>query len=139
VPGLLLSPHQPWPGLYDGQGGEPGAPRSRQARPAAGVEAGGAADAGMPPPRAGIAGAHRGWGRAGSSLDWPDAHHERGRKRWGVKKAGDQVAHRRVPSQTVVTAGLANRPRLDGLEVLGQQPQQQEEALAYLHETGRER
>ena len=33
---------------------------------------------------------------------------------------------------------MANRARLDGIEVLVQQPKQQEEALAYVHETMRE-
>jgi hypothetical protein len=65
-------------------------------------------------------------------------HHERGLKIWGVKKAWDHVAHRLVPYQTVVTAVIANRTRLDGLEVLVQQPNQQEEELAYLQETVRE-
>ena len=58
---------------------------------------------------------------------------------WGVKKAWDHVQHRLVPYQTVVTAVMANRTRLDGIEVLVQQPNQQDEEWAYLHETVRER
>jgi hypothetical protein len=50
---------------------------------------------------------------------------------WGVKKAWDHVEPRLVPSQTVVTAVMANRARLDGIEVLVQQPNQPEEELAY--------
>jgi hypothetical protein len=35
----------------------------------------------------------------------------------------------------VMTAVIANCARLDGIEVLVQQPNRQEEELAYLHET----
>jgi hypothetical protein len=98
-------------------------------------EAGWAADALMPHHRAVIAGAHRSPGREVISLDWTYAHHERGCKIWGVKKAWDHVEYRLVPYQTVVTAVIANRARLDGIEVLVQQPNQQEEELAYLQET----
>jgi hypothetical protein len=100
-------------------------------------EAGWAADALMPHHRAVIAGAHRGCGREVISLDWTYAHHERGPKIWGVKKAWDHVQQRLAPYQTVVTAVLANRARLDGIEVLVQQPSRQDEELAYLQETGR--
>jgi hypothetical protein len=133
--GLLLSPHKTLQGLYAGQVWEPGAPRSRRAMHAAVFEAGWAADALMPHHRAVIAGAPRGRGREVISLDWTYAHHERGGKIWGVKKAWDHVAHRLVPYQTVVTAVMANRVRLDGIEVLVQQPHQQEEELASLQET----
>ena len=89
----------------------------------------------MPRPRAVIGRAQRGCGREVISLAWTYAHHERGLKRWGVKKAWDHVEHRLVPYQTVVTAGIANRPRLAGIEVLVQQPNQQDEEWADLHET----
>jgi len=91
----------------------------------------------MPRHRAVIASAHRGCGREVISLDWTYAHHERGLKIWGVKKAWDHVEHRLAPYQTVVTAVIANRARLDGVEVLVQQPTRQEEELAYVHETVR--
>src|SRR5207253_9534765 len=97
-----------------------------------------AADALMPHHRAVIAGAHRGHGREVISLDWTYAHHERGPKIWGVKKAWDHVEHRLAPYQTVVTAVIADRARLDGIEVLVQQPNRQEEEMAYLQETVRE-
>jgi hypothetical protein len=38
----------------------------------------------------------------------------------------------------VVTAVMAKRARLDGIEGLVQQPRRQEEELAYLQETGQE-
>jgi hypothetical protein len=135
VTGLLLSPNKTLQGIYDLQVWEPGGAHSRRAMHEAVFEAGWAADALMPHHRAVIAGTHRGRGREVISLDWPYAHHERGRKIWGVKKAWDHVAQRLVPYQTVVTAVIANRTRLDGIEVLGQQPNQPDEELAYLHET----
>jgi hypothetical protein len=138
ITGLLLSPHNTLQGIYDGQVWEPGAPRSRRAMHEAVFEAGWAAGALMPHHRAVIAGEHRGRGREVISLDWTYAHHERGCKIWGVKKAWDHVAHRLVPYQTVVTAVMANHARLDGIEVLVQPPNQQDEELAYLQETVRE-
>jgi hypothetical protein len=92
----------------------------------------------MPRHRAVIARAHRGCGREVISRDWTYAHHERGRKIWGVQKAWEHVEHRLAPYQTVVTAVMANRARLDGLEVLVQQPHRQDEERAYVHETVRE-
>jgi hypothetical protein len=138
VTGLLLSPNKTLQGLYDLQVWEPGAPHSRRAMHEAVFEAGWDAERLMPRHRAVIANAHRGCGREVISLDWTYAHHERGRKIWGVKKAWDHVAQRLVPYQTVVTAVIANRVRLDGIEVLVQQPNQQEEELAYLQATVRE-
>lgn len=135
VTGLILSPNKTLQGIYDRQVWEPGAPHSRRAMHEAVFEAGWDAEALMPHHRAVIAGAHHGRGREVVSLDWTYAHHERGRKIWGVKKAWDHVEHRLVPYQTVVTAVIANRTRLDGIEVLVQQPNQQDEELAYLHET----
>ena len=137
ITGLLLSPNKTLQGIYDGQVWEPGAPRSRRAMHEAVFEAGWAADALMSHHRAVIACEHRGRGREVISLDWTYAHHERGCKIWGVKKAWDHVQQRLVPYQTVVTAVIANRARLDGIEVLVQQPNQQEEELAYWHETVR--
>jgi hypothetical protein len=55
-----------------------------------------------------------------------------------VKKAWDHVEHRLAPYQTVVTAVMANRARLDGIEVLVQPPHRQEEAMAYVQATVRE-
>jgi hypothetical protein len=101
-------------------------------------EAGWAADALMPHHRAVIARAHRGCGREVIRLDGTYAHHERGPKMWGVQKAWEHGERRLAPYQTVVTAVMANRARLEGLEVLVQQPKQQEEELAYVHETIRE-
>jgi hypothetical protein len=133
--GLLLSPNKTLQGIYDGQVWEPGAPRSRRAMHEAVFEAGWDADALMPHHRAVVACEHRGRGREVISLDWTYAHHERGLQIWGVKKAWDHVEHRLAPYQTVVTAVVANRVRLDGIEVRVQQPDHSEEEMAYLQET----
>ena len=101
-------------------------------------EAGWDADALMPHHRAVVACAHRGRGREVISVDGTSAHHERGRQMWGVQKAWDHVENRLAPYQTVVTAVIAHRVRLDGREVRVQQPAHSEEEMAYVQETGRE-
>ena len=131
VTGLILSPNKTLQGIYDGQVWEPEVPRSRRAMHEAVFEAGWDAEALLPLHRQVVAPAHRGRGREVLSLDWTYAHHERGPKIWGVKKAWDHVEHRMVPYQTVVTAVIANRARLDGIEVVVQQPDRSEEELAY--------
>jgi hypothetical protein len=98
-------------------------------------EAGWAAEALMPRHRAVVAGAHRGRGREVISLDWTCAPHERGRKMWAVHQAWDHVDHRLASYQTVVTAVVANRGRLDGIEVVVQQPDRHAAEMAYLQET----
>jgi hypothetical protein len=103
---------------------------------AAVCEAGWAAERLMPRHREVLAPFHRGRGREVIRLDWPYAHHERGLHIGGVQKAWDPVDTRSAPYQTVLTAVLANRDRLDGMEAMGQQPHRQEEALAYLNATG---
>src|SRR5262245_44032763 len=108
---------------------------SRRAMHEAVLEAGWAAETLMPQHRRVMALAQRGRGRAGIGLDWPYAHHERGPKIWGVKKAWDHVANRCTPSQTVVTAVIANRALIDGVEVVVQQPKRYAEEGAYWKET----
>jgi hypothetical protein len=98
---------------------------------AAVFEAGWDAEALMPRHRAVLAREHRGRGREVLSLDWTYAHHERGPKIWGVHKAWDHVEKRMALYQTVVTAVVANRACLDGVEVVVQQPNVTEEELAY--------
>jgi hypothetical protein len=138
VTGLIVSPNKTLQGIYALQVWEDSTHPSRRAMHEAIFEAGWDADALMPRHRKIIAPAHRGRGRAVLSLDWTYAHHERGLKIWGVKKAWDHVEQRLAPYQTVVTAVIANRARLDGVEVVVQQPDQSAEESAYLQETGRE-
>ena len=134
--GLILSPNKTLQGIYHVQVWEPDTPRSRRAMHEAVFEAGWEAEALMPRHREVVAGAHRGCGREVISLDWTYAHHERGRKMWAVHKAWDHVEHRLASYQTVVTAVVANRGRLDGIEVVVQQPDRHEAEMAYLQETG---
>lgn len=138
VTGLLLSPNKTLQGIYDGQVWESEHAPSRRAMHAAVFEAGWDAEALMPRHRAVIAREHRGRGREVLSLDWTYAHHERGPKIWGVNKAWDHVEKRMALYQTVVTAVVANRACLDGVEVVVQQPNVTEEELAYLRETVQE-
>jgi hypothetical protein len=105
------------------------APRSRRAMHEAVFEAGWAAERLMPRHREVLAPWHRGRGREVISLDWTYAHHERGLHIWGVKKAWDPVHKRQAPYQTVMTAVIANRDRLDGIEAIVQRPGRQEEEL----------
>jgi hypothetical protein len=138
VTGLLLSPNKTLQGIYDGQVWESEHAPSRRAMHAAVFEAGWDAEALMPRHRAVIARQHRGRGREVLSLDWTYAHHERGPKIWGVNKAWDHVEKRMGLYQTVVTAVVANRACLDGVDVVVQQPNVTEEELAYLRETVQE-
>jgi len=138
VTGLILSPNKTLQGIYGVQvWGEAEKP-SRRAMQEAVFEAGWDADALLPLHRQVVAPAHRGRGREVLSLDWTYAHHERGPKIWGVKKAWDHVERRMAQYQTIVTAVIANRERLDGVEVVVQQPDWHEEEVAYLQETVQE-
>ncbi|MBV9482338.1 MAG: hypothetical protein JO249_16540 [Acidobacteria bacterium] len=138
VTGLMLSPNKTLQGIYNVQvWGEAEKP-SRRAMHEAVFEAGWDADGLLPLHRQVVAPAPRGRGREVLSLDWTYTHHERGPKMGGVKKAWDHVERRMAPYQTIVTAVIANRERLDGLEVIVQQPDRHEEEVAYLQETVQE-
>jgi hypothetical protein len=138
VTGLILSPNKTLQGIHALQVWSDDPVPSRRAMHEAVFEAGWAAETLMPHHRRVIAPEHRGRGREVLSLDWTYAHHERGPKIWGVKKAWDHVENRFAPYQTVVTAVIANRDLIDGVEVVVQQPDRDEEEVAYLKETVRE-
>jgi hypothetical protein len=72
----------------------------------------------MPQHRQIIAREHRGRGREGISLDWTLSHHEWGEQILGVKCSYDYVAHRMSCFQTGVTATIANRELIDGIDVV---------------------
>ena len=138
ITGLILSPNKTLQGIYDLQvAGQERLP-SRRAMHEAVFEAGWAADELMPCHRKVIAPDHQGRGREVLSLDWTYAHHDRGPAIWGVQGAWDHVEKRPARYQTVVTAVLANRDVIDGVEVVVQQPYRQAEEVAYLNETVRE-
>ncbi len=135
VTGLLLCPNKTLQGIYDLQvWGEDNRP-SRRAMHAAVFEAGWNDEALMPRHREVIAADHRGVGREVICLDWTYAHHDRGPRIWGINRAWDHVARRQSLYQTVVTAVIANRTLLDGIEIVVQQPHRCEEEMAYLNAT----
>jgi hypothetical protein len=138
ITGLILSPQKTLQGIYNLQVWEDDQAPSRRAMHEAVFEAGWAADRLMPHHRKVIAPEHRGRGHEVLSLDWTYAHHERGLKIGGVKKAWDHVEKRLPPYQTVLTAVIANRTLLDGVEVVVQAPDRREEELGYLQETSRQ-
>ena len=138
VTGLILSPNKTLQGMHALQVWGDAPSPSRRAMHEAVFAAGWAAEMLMPHHRSVIAPEHRGRGREVLSLDWTYAHHERGPKIWGVKKAWDHVENRFAPYQTMVTAVIANRDLIDGVEVVVQQPNRYEEEVAYLKETVRE-
>jgi hypothetical protein len=137
ITGLILSPNKTLQGIYDLHVWEDGAPPSRRAMHEAVFEAGWDADGLMPCHRAVVAPDHRGRGREVLSLDWTYAHHDRGPTIWGVKAAWDHVEKRPSRYQTVVTAVVANRALIDGVEVVVQQPTHHAEEVTYLQETVR--
>ncbi len=71
-------------------------------------------------------------------IDWTLSHHDRGPEIFGVKRAYDYVDKRMSRYQTVVTAAIANREMIDGLEIVLQTPDFQKEELAYLKMTSRD-
>ena len=111
---------------------------SRRALHAAVFEAQWDAEALMPRHRAVVAQDHGRQGREVMSLDWTLAHHEWGPKIYGVTKSYDYVERRMARFQTVVTAVVANRTLVDGLEVRVQEPSVREAEETYLQMTARE-
>jgi hypothetical protein len=138
VTGLILSPNKTLQGIYDAQVWPGGAQPSRRAMHAAVFEAGWDSDRLLPRHRALVAPAHQGRGREVLSLDWTYAHHERGSHIWGVKRRWDHVEGRMARYQTVVTAVIANRALIDGLEAVVQPPALHEEEEAYLCATAKD-
>jgi hypothetical protein len=136
VTGLIISPNKTLQGIYDLQVWDQQTP-SRRAMHAGVFEAGWDDDALMQRHRAEVAGDYRGCGRTVISLDWPLVHHERGPKIYAVSRTYDSVAHRTTLLQTVVTAVVANRVRIDGLDVVVQDPLNLHAEEAYLHATAK--
>ena len=136
VTGLVMSPNKTLQGIYDLQVWEREAP-SRRAMHAGVFEAGWDDQGLMQRHRAAVAGDYHRCGRAVISLDWTHAHHERGPKIYAVRRAYDYVAHRTALFQTVVTAVVANREGIDGLDVIVQDPLDLHAEEAYLHTTAK--
>jgi len=134
VAGLVVSPHKTVQGIYDGQVYEGERP-SRRAMHEAVFAAGWDSDELMKQHRAEVAKDHRGRGREVISVDWTQAHHERGPEIYGVTKAYDYVEQRTARFQTVVTAVVSNRETIDGLAVEVQEPSVEAAERAYLEAT----
>lgn len=135
--GLILSANKTLQGIYDAQVWEEDKP-SRRAMHEAVFEAGWDAEGLLPRHRAVIAPEHQGRGREVICLDWTLLHHERGPEIYGTTKSYDYVARRMGRFQTVVTAVVANREVIDGLELQIQDPGTQEEEALYLKATVQE-
>jgi hypothetical protein len=92
----------------------------------------------MPKHREIVASEHKGRGEEVISLDWTLSHHEKGEKIYGVKKLYDYVEAKMSRYQTIVTATIANREVIDGIELVIQEPSYEQEELNYLKMTSRE-
>lgn len=138
VTGLLVSPNKTLQGIYELQVfPDREQPPSRRAMHEAVFEAGWNPARLAHQHRQIIASDYRGSGRIVISLDWTYAHHERGPKIYGVKKAYDYVRHGMQRYQTVLTAVVSNQERFDGIETVVQAPNFQKEEEAYLKVTDR--
>jgi hypothetical protein len=138
VTGLILSPNKTLQGIYAQLVPEEGKQFSRRAMHEAVFEAGWQLSELMVSHRQERRMDYQDKGRAVIGLDWTLSHHEQGAKIYGVKRAYDYVDKRMSRYQTVVTAVIANRERFDGLEVVVQAPNYQEEEKAYLEMTAQE-
>jgi hypothetical protein len=135
VTGLILSPNKTLQGIYATQVWQDGRRPSRRAMHAAVFEAGWDVAGLMPLHRKLVGPAHRGRGREVLCIDWTYVHHDRGPHIWGVKKRWDHVEKRQALYQTVLTAVVANRELIDGVEVVVQPPTFEQEEGAYLKAT----
>jgi len=134
VTGLIVSPNKTLQGIYANQVWEGDKP-SRRAMHEAVFEAGWEADELLPRHRAVIAPEHQGRGREVISLDWTLVHHERGPQIYGTTKSYDYVEKRMGRFQTVVTAVIANRQLIDGIDLQIQEPSVGKEEEEYLQAT----
>jgi hypothetical protein len=134
VTGLLVNPNKTLQGIYANQVWPEQKP-SRRAMHEAVFEAEWKADELLPRHRALIAPEHRNRGREVISLDWTLVHHERGPQIYGVTKSYDYVERRMARFQTTVTAVIANRQLIDGIDVQIQEPSVCKEEETYLKAT----
>jgi hypothetical protein len=134
VTGLLVNPNKTLQGIYANQVWPEQKP-SRRAMHEAVFEAEWKADELLPRHRALIAPEPRNRGREVISLDWTLVHHERGPQIYGVTKSYDYVERRMARFQTTVTAVIANRQLIDGIDVQIQEPSVCKEEETYLKAT----
>lgn len=134
VTGLIVSPKKTLQGIYANQVWAEDKPTRRTMHEAV-FEAGWKAEELLPRHRKLIAPEHRGRGREVISLDWTLVHHERGPHIYGVTKSYDYVARRMGRFQTTVTAVVANRQLIAGVDVRIQEPDVSKEEEVYLKAT----
>lgn len=134
ITGLLVSPNKTLQGIHATQVWEENKPSYRAMHEAV-FEAGWDAEELLPRHRRLIAPEHRHRGREVISLDWTLGHHERGPHIYGVTKSYDYVARRMAQFQTTVTAVIANRQVIDGIEAQIQVPDLCKEEEGYLKAT----
>jgi hypothetical protein len=134
VTGLLVSPNKTLQGIYATQVWPEQKP-SRRAMHEAVFEAGWDAEELLPRHRKLIAPEHRHRGHEVISLDWTLVHHERGSHIYGVTKSYDYVDRRMAQFQTTVTAVIANRQLIDGIDARIQEPDVSKEEEVYLKAT----
>lgn len=136
--GLLLCPNQTLQGIHAQQTWLDQAPVSRRAMHAAVFAARWDDAALMSRHRAVVTAEHRRRGREVIALDSTLAHHERARQMFGVKRRYDYVEKRMSRPQILITATVANRDYIDGIEVAVQRPQYEAEERQYLRMTARD-
>jgi hypothetical protein len=134
VTGLIVSPNKTLQGIYADQVWEGDKP-SRRAMHEAVFEAGWEAEEVLPRHRRLIAREHQKRGREVISLDWTLVHHERGSQIYGTTKSYDYIEKRMGRFQTIVTAVIANRQLIDGIDLQIQQPSFCKEEEEYLQAT----
>jgi DDE superfamily endonuclease len=134
VTGLLVSPNKTSQGIYAAQVWDGDGPSYRAMHEAV-FEAGWDAEELLPRHRKLIAPEHRNRGREVISLDWTLVHHERGPHIYGVTKSYDYVERRMAQFQTTVTAVVANRQLIDGIDARIQEPDVSKEEEVYLKAT----
>jgi hypothetical protein len=134
VTGLIVSPHKTLQGIDADQVWEEHKPTRRPMQEAI-FEAGWEAEHVLPRHRALLAPEHYGRGREVISLDWTLVHHERGPHLYGTTKSYDYVERRMARFQTVVTAVIANRKLIDGIDLQIQEPSVCKDEETYLKAT----
>jgi hypothetical protein len=123
-------------GIYANLAGEKKA--SRRAMHEAVFESGWEKEKLMPKHRSLVSKDHKGKGREVISIDWTLSHHEKGAQIFGVKKSYDYVNRRMSKYQILMTAVIANREIIDGIEVKVQTPDYEKEEKEYLKMTSQE-
>jgi len=134
ITGLLTSPNKTLQGIHAAQVWEDDGPSYRAMHEAV-FEAGWNAEELLLRHRRLIAPEHRNRGREVISLDWTLVHHERGPHIYGVTKSYDYVERRMAQFQTTVTAVVANRQLIDGIDARIQEPDVSKEEEEYLQAT----